>query len=182
MAFLSELPERATLLDVFGAFPRAAKPLLEYHEAVLRGPSPLSVRDRELIAAYVSALNACEYCVGVHAATAAAFGLPAATIAALTEDVARAPVDERLKPILAYVRKLTRQPARMTEADAAAVLAAGWDANALHDAAAICGLFNLMNRLVMGLGLEADASYFDAASKRLASADGYRAIVTLLKL
>jgi uncharacterized peroxidase-related enzyme len=182
MAFLPELPERATLLHVFGAFPHAATPLLEYHEAVLRGPSPLSVGDRELIAAYVSALNACDYCVGVHAATAEAFGLPAATIAALTEDVANAPVDERLKPILVYVRKLTRTPARMTESDAAAVFAAGWDAKALHDAVAICGLFNLMNRLVMGLGLAADQSYFDAAAKRLASAEGYRAIVALLKL
>ena len=39
MAFLSELPERATLLDVFGAFPHAATNyLLVFHSLKSGGP------------------------------------------------------------------------------------------------------------------------------------------------
>ena len=66
-----------------------------------------------------------------------------------------------------------------TEADAEAVLAAGWPEEALFDAVAICALYNLMNRLVNGLGIEADADYFEAAAKRL-STGGYAAMAEAL--
>ena len=70
MAYLPSLPGDAVLLDVFRAYPDTARPLLDYHQALLRGPSPLSVAERELIAAFVSGLNACGYCHGVHTAAA----------------------------------------------------------------------------------------------------------------
>jgi hypothetical protein len=66
----------------------------------------------------------------------------------------------------------------MTAADAEAVLAAGWEEPALHDAASVCGLFNLMNRLVEGLGIQADAGYFRLSAKRLAT-QGYAGLLPL---
>ena len=87
-----------------------------------------------------------------------------------------APVDERMKPVLRYVHKLTRMPSRLTAADAEAVLAAGWDEQTLHDAASVCGLFNLMNRLVEGLGIQADAGYFRLSAERLAT-QGYAGLL-----
>ncbi|GAB3383570.1 carboxymuconolactone decarboxylase family protein [Amycolatopsis echigonensis] len=179
MSYLPSLPAEAVLLDVFRSYPDTAGPLLDYHEALLRGPSPVSVAERELIAAYVSGLNSCGYCHGVHTATAAAFGVPGNTLSALLADVATAPVDERLKPLLSYVGKLTRTPSRMTEADAAAVFAAGWDERALHDAVSVCALFNLMNRLVDGLGITASADYFTRSARRLADG-GYAGLKTML--
>jgi hypothetical protein len=94
----------------------------------------------------------------------------------LLDDVDAAPVDERMKPVLRYVRKLTRTPSRLTAADAEAVLAARWDEQALHDAASVCGLFNLMNRLVEGLGIHADAGYFRLSAERLAT-QGYAGLL-----
>ena len=179
MAYLPSLPDDAVLLDVFRAYPQTARPLLAYHQALLRGPSPLSVAERELIAAYVSGLNACRYCHGVHTATAQAFGIPEGTLAALLDDVGTAPVAEPIKPLLRYAGKLTLTPARMTPADAQAVLAAGWPEQALYDAVAVCGLFNLMNRLVEGLGITAGEDYFCTAAGRL-SDGGYAALKELL--
>jgi len=179
MAYLPSLPDDAVLLDVFRAYPQAARPLLDYHQALLRGPSPLTVAERELIAAYVSGLNACRYCRGVHAATAQAFGIGAGTLAALLADVTTAPVAEQMKPILQYVGKLTLSPAKITPSDAQAVLAAGWEEQALHDAVAVCGLFNMMNRLVEGLGISAGEDYFRMAAQRLAGA-GYAGLKDLL--
>lgn len=176
MPYLPSLPANAVLLDLFKAYPDLYEPLLEYHEVLLRGPSPLSVGQRELIAAFVSALNACHYCHGVHAATAERFGISPTILAALVQDVTAAPVDAPLKPILLYVRKLTLSPAKMTAEDAEAVYAAGWDERALHDAVAICALFNLMNRLVDGLGIDAGDEYFRLASERLARV-GYVGLV-----
>jgi AhpD family alkylhydroperoxidase len=88
MAYLPSLPGDAALLDVFRAYPDTARPLLHYHQALLRGPSPRSVAERELIAAFVSGLNACGYCHGVHTATARAFGVGEGTLAGADEAAA----------------------------------------------------------------------------------------------
>ncbi len=181
MAYLKQLPAGAALLDVFKAYPHSFIPLIEYHQRLLRDPSPFSVAERELIAAFVSATNACAYCAGVHEATARAFGIEASILEALLAGVDSAPVSEKLKPVLRYVRKLTQTPARMTAQDADAIFAAGWDDRALHDAVAICGLFNCMNRLVEGFGIVVSPDYFNVSSRRLASAEGYLALVEILK-
>ncbi len=177
MTYLPSLPGDAVLLDVFRAYPGTSRPL--YHQALLRGPSPLSVAERELIAAYVSGLNACRYCHGVHAAVAEAFGIREGTLGALLDDIGAAPVTERIKPLLRYAGKLPLAPAKITPGDAEAVLAAGWAEQALHDAVAVCGLFNLMNRLVDGLGITADEDYFQASARRLAD-NGYAGLQDLL--
>ena len=177
MTYLESLPEDGTLLHVFQAFPETARPLLDYHETVMRGPSPFTVAERELIAAYVSGVNACTYCHGVHAATAAAFGVPAEQLTAALDDLGT--VDERLRPVLRYVGKLTRSPARVTDADVAAVRAAGWDDRAVHDAVLVCALFNFMNRLVDGLGVRAPDGYFAVSAERLHD-HGYAALADFL--
>jgi uncharacterized peroxidase-related enzyme len=175
MSFLPSLPDDAVLMDVFRAFPDAAGPLVEHHKVVLRGPSAFSVAERELIAGYVSGLNSCQYCQGVHGATAEAFGIPAGTLAALLADLDTAPVAANLKPVLRYVRALTLTPARVTATDAAAVFAAGWDEKALYDVVSVCALFNFMNRFVSGLGITADAAYFAAAAQRFVADTDYTA-------
>jgi uncharacterized peroxidase-related enzyme len=176
---LPSLPDDATLLDVFRAFPGTAGPLLDYHEALMRGPSPLTVAERELIAAYVSGLNACGYCHGVHQATAQTFGVSEQTLTALLDDVETAPVEDRLRALLRFVGKLTTSPARVSSADADAVLAAGWEEHALHDAVSVCGLFSFMNRLVNGLGITADDGYVELSGNRLAEG-GYAGLKHLL--
>ncbi|MFE9611443.1 carboxymuconolactone decarboxylase family protein [Streptomyces sp. NPDC006012] len=174
MAFLPVLPADATVLDVLKTFPEPAGPLVDYHQVVLRGPSELTVAERELIAAFVSALNSCRYCRGVHEAVAERFGIEHGVLAALLADLATAPVRDAMKPLFAYVRKLTVTPGRMTAADAEAVLAAGWQERTLYDAVSVCALFNLMNRIVEGLGVRApDDDYFAVAARRLSRDDGF---------
>ena len=180
MSFLKNLPQNAVLLQLFKSFPETSKPLLAYHEVLMRGPSPLSVADRELIAAFVSGLNACHYCHGVHEATARQFGLAEETMGSRRADVDAAAVDARLKPLLRCVRKLTLAPARMTPSDADGVFAAGWDDRALHDAVSVCALFNFMNRLVSGTGIDAGDEYFELAASRLHDG-GYGGLRTMLE-
>ena len=61
----------------------------------------------------------------------------------------------------------------MVQTDLEAVKAAGWDDQALHDIMAVCGLFNYMNRLVFGHGIELAPTGFDEGGKLLARF-GYR--------
>src|SRR5919197_1026809 len=167
MAHLPSLPQGATLLDVFKAFPETNKPLIEFHEALMRGPSPFSEAERESIAAYVSGLNRCRYCHGVHAATAERLGA--------TEGV----VPPRMQPVLDCADKLTREPAAITEADVDAVYEAGWDETALYNLVAVTALFNYMNRLVEGLGIGLDPAYVEPASRRLAER-GYLPLIDIM--
>jgi uncharacterized peroxidase-related enzyme len=153
MPLFPSLPDSAATSDIWRRFPAKVRDLAKLNEAVTRAPSAFSPGERELLAACVSAANACRYCYGVHSETARALGIDEAVFSALADDPAAAPVDERLKPVLAYVRKLTLTPAKMTQADADAVFAAGWDEDALHDAVLVCAMFNFMNRVVEGHGV-----------------------------
>ena len=151
MAFLATLPRGATLLDVFRKFPATSKPPIEFHEVLLRGPSPFSEAERELIAAYVSGLNRCRYCHGVHTATAELLGVEQGTLQQLIDGIDNADVAEKMKPVLKYAEKLTLVPGGLTSEEAEAVLSAGWDETALYHVVAVTALFNFMNRLVEGL-------------------------------
>ena len=180
MPRLRDLPANARLVDVFKQYPGLFAPLIEFHQRLLREDSPFTVAERELLAAYVSTLNACAYCAGVHEATARLFGVDATLLVRLAANPATAPVPEKLKPVFRYAKKLTETPARMTDADAAEVFAAGWDDRALRDAVAVCALFNCMNRLVEGYGISAPAEYYEVSAARLASPEGYGALTRLL--
>lgn len=160
MPFFPSLPEDAGVRHILKLHPRAGRALIEFHEALLRTDSQLTSRDKELIAAYVSGLNDCRYCYGVHAKTAAAFGIPEETFERLLADLEAAPVDERLKPILRYARVLTLEPSRATQDLIDAVLAAGWSERDLHDAILTVCLFNFMNRLLEGHGVKGAAALF----------------------
>jgi uncharacterized peroxidase-related enzyme len=179
VTYLKSLPEDSVLLQVFQAQPETARPLMEFHELIMRRPSAFTDGERELIAAYVSGVNACGYCHGVHTKTAEAFGVPAGVLEAALADLDTAPVDDKLRPVLRYVGKLTATPSRMTPADAQAVYAAGWDEQALYDAVMVCALFNFMNRMVDGLGVTADETYFAKSGQRLKEL-GYSGLATLL--
>jgi uncharacterized peroxidase-related enzyme len=177
MPFLPDLPPRASLLDVFKSYPASCGPLIAQHEPLLRGPSPLTVGQRELIAAYVSALNGCRYCREIHAAVAARLGIAAGLVDRLLEDPGAA--DTQLRPVIELARKLTVAPMTVRSADTEAVLAAGWGADGLYHAVAIVALFNQMNRLVEGLGIELEPGYLPVAATRLEQ-QGYAPLLAMI--
>jgi uncharacterized peroxidase-related enzyme len=180
MSYLRSLPADPALLDVLRAYPRSGAPLLELHEEIMRAESPLTAGERELIAAYVSALNGCGYCHGAHAAAAASFGVDPGLLAAVVGDLEAAPIDQRMIVLLGYLRKVTLSPSRVTAQDAAAVFDAGWDDQAMYDAVLVCALFNFMNRMVDGLGVQASPGYLQMSGHRL-FVRGYAGLATMLR-
>src|SRR5258707_12625174 len=81
--------------------PETGRPLSDLAEVLLRGPSTLTRGERELIAAYISALNDCRYCASSHSACAAA-QLPEGMelVAQVRADPATAAVSAKLKALL----------------------------------------------------------------------------------
>jgi uncharacterized peroxidase-related enzyme len=128
---------------------------MEFGKNIMTGPSELDRGDRELVAAYVSALNACSFCLGTHSAIASAFGRDPDLLQELINDPATAPLNDALRAIMNFVRKLCQQAPRITQSDADAVITAGWNEQTLSDVIAITAYFNLTNRLANGHGVKA---------------------------
>lgn len=189
MSAFPSIEGEPSLEKVFRNFPHTLPPLLEYHDRLLRDPSPLTVAERELIAAYVSGLNSCTYCHGAHVVAAQSFGIDRSLFDGLMQDIGTSEVEEKLKPLLEYVRKLTLTPAMMSDHDAEKVYAAGWEEQALFDAVSVCALFNFMNRIIEGSGiksnpLESSPEEFEARMRRMGGegVDPHRAERTYTKL
>jgi hypothetical protein len=97
-------------------------------------------------------------------------GIGRAVVDALVVDIDTAPIEQRWKPLIRFIKKLTLTPAELTQADADHVFDAGWDEDALHLAIGVTCRFSFMNRLVMGFGLEppeAHAAQETAAKRHL---------------
>jgi AhpD family alkylhydroperoxidase len=84
MAFFPSAPD-ADMKRTLAREPAIGIPFSQLNEAVMRGDAPFSAGERELLAAYVSALNGCDYCQCEHVALATAFGLPAGLLAQLLQ-------------------------------------------------------------------------------------------------
>ncbi|MDA0651918.1 MAG: carboxymuconolactone decarboxylase family protein [Proteobacteria bacterium] len=152
MSFFKSLPDGAGPGNIFSAYPEIYSHWTQMGEALINGPSPLSPGERELIQAYVSGLVKCRYSYIAHCEAAYARGIERGLIEKIVSDPDGAPVEAKLKPVLAYVKKLTLVPTEVTQADADAVFAAGWDEKALHDVIAVTARMNFMCRIVEGYG------------------------------
>jgi alkylhydroperoxidase family enzyme len=137
---------------IYTKYPDIYGPWSRMSEALMNGPSPLTPAQRELIFAYAAGVAKCHFVCIAHSEVAYARGIERGIIERLLQESDSASVDPRLKPLLAFVRKLTIAGSDMLQSDADAVFAAGWDEHALHDAIALTARAAFMQRLVEGYG------------------------------
>jgi uncharacterized peroxidase-related enzyme len=118
----------------------------------MRGPSSLTLADRELIATYVSAQNNCFLCANSHAAIARhLYGENRTIVDQAVADFRQAPLSEKMKALLVIAGKVQQGGRRVTEEDVAQARAQGADDKAIHDAVLITAAFCMYNRYVDGL-------------------------------
>jgi uncharacterized peroxidase-related enzyme len=152
MPFFKSMAENAGPPAVFERYPEVYGPWAHMSEAMMNGPSPLSQGERELILAYAAGVAGCEFVCVAHSEVAYAWGIERGLVEAMIADFDTAAVEEKLRPLLAYVRKLAVAPGSVAQADADAVFDGGWDEHALHDAVAITARAAFMQRLAQGFG------------------------------
>ena len=87
--------------------PETGKPLYDLAQVLLRGPSPLSEAERELIAAYVSHRNNCMFCMSSHAAAARClYGDEKNIVDEVLKDMFRSSVSDKMKVLLYIAGKV----------------------------------------------------------------------------
>jgi uncharacterized peroxidase-related enzyme len=133
--------------------PETAAPLGQLAEVLLRGDNTLERGERELIAAYVSSLNDCHFCMSSHAAFAA-LQLPDGwdVVDGVLHDPASAPVSDKMRGLLAIAGEVQRSGRAVTPETIAGAREAGATDVEIHDAVLIAAAFCMFNRYVDGLG------------------------------
>jgi uncharacterized peroxidase-related enzyme len=167
-----ELPEGLPgITSAFAFRPETAKPMRALAETLLRGPSPLSSADRELIAAFVSGRNDCHFCHASHrAASAHHDGGSYELVDAVRSDFQNAPVSAKLKALLAIASKVQQGGKHVTPEDVAAARAEGAVDLEIHDTVLIAAAFCMFNRYVDGLATftPVDEGMYDRMGERMA--------------
>jgi uncharacterized peroxidase-related enzyme len=156
--------------------PETAKPLGELAEVLLRAPNSLTAGERELIAAYVSGLNECNFCSNSHSAFAAAqLDEGMSLVDAVRADLDSAPVSDKIRALLLIAGAVQQDGRKVTASLVDAARAEGATDVEIHDTVLIAAAFCMYNRYVDGLGTFApDSSEVYAESAKRIVEHGYR--------
>ena len=148
--------ERGAVGDIFAVTSLHAGVIdahLSLYEELQFGDSPLSRRERELIATVVSRENRCGYCLSHHADAFGRHATEPGLQALVSTDYSRAPLSPRERAIADHAAKLTRAPGTVTQEDVARLREAGLDDRGVLDVTLVAAYFNFANRVANGLGL-----------------------------
>ena len=157
--------------------PAVARPMGELTDALLHAPNTLPAGDRELIGAYVSALNGCAFCHASHAALAAChLGRDESFVTSVVRDPKQADISPKMKALLAIAGRVQQGGRAVEEADITRARALGATDMEIHDTVLIAAMFCMFNRYVDGLDAwtPADAAGYRERA-RLVAQHGYLA-------
>ena len=150
--------------------PETGKFLYELAQVLLRGESPLSEAERELIAAYVSSRNDCMFCMSSHAAAARYLYKDKKQVVDIAlDDYMSAPIAEKLKALLNIAGKVQQNGKAVLPEDVEAVRNAGANDRDIHDTVLIAATFSMFNRYVDGLAslTPTDPKEYEAMGERM---------------
>ena len=159
------LPDAARVAFYHKAF--FGTPMGAWTQAAMRGPSPWSIAERELMAAMVAKWNCSAFCIGAHGAVAAKT-MDRSSVDAVLTDFRSAPISEPLKAALTFLEIMTLRPMDLSAEHAAAALRSGVTTEALQDAIAVATVFNIIARYADALDFAMPSSKeFDRAATML---------------
>lgn len=151
--------------------PETGKPLYDLAEVLLRGESPLSSAERELIAAYVSHRNDCTFCMSSHAAASRElYGENKEIVDHVLNDMQQSEISDKMKELLNIAGKVQILGKEVSPGDIERARALGAIDREIHDTVLIAATFCMFNRYVDGLATltPTDPKEYEAMGKRLA--------------
>jgi uncharacterized peroxidase-related enzyme len=162
-------PEQLTALKVtpsnraVGAYslvlahdPEALSERSPLYNGIMFGQKGLPRGDRELGAVAASRINGCAYCASVHALRFNQLTKRPDVMDLMQSGGVEAGFEPRVKAIVDYSAKLTRDPASITAADAAPLRAHGLSDLEILDLTHAVAMFAWANRLMQSLGAPAE--------------------------
>ncbi len=114
------------------------------------GDDPLPPLLRQEIATFVSHLNHCVYCLASHSADVEILGGDVDAVSAAAADLDRAPLDDKMRALFAFVKKVVDSPDTFGEGDWHAAMNAGWRNDELESAIYVAAWYQFMNTIATG--------------------------------
>ncbi len=177
MSYFSYSKNYQGFVDIVLGNPERYLPAVEFLDTVVCQQSELSQVERELIGAYVSILNGCDFCYGVHEAVAKSLNADSNVLLALKTNLENARIDPKLFSIFSLTKKVTEEPSKIVKKDIQAVIDAGWSEKTAEDVVGVASIFAFLNRLVDGFGIKGSPDYFAAIGEGFKDLGGYESFV-----
>jgi uncharacterized peroxidase-related enzyme len=132
--------------------PDTGKPLYQLAQILLGEDSTLSKADRELIAAFVSSRNNCDFCMSSHAAAARyLYKTDAGIVDLALNDYKNAPISDKLRTLLSIALHVQQDARTVNNEQVALAKSFGATDRDIHDTVLIAAVFCMINRYVDGL-------------------------------
>lgn len=129
-----------------------------YNDLML-GSSGLSKLEREMIAVVVSSINHCYYCLTAHGAAVRQLSGDPSLGEMMVMNFRAANLYARQTAMLEFAVKLTEDPAKIVEADRAALRQAGFSDRDIWDIASTAAFFNMSNRVAAAIDMRPNDEY-----------------------
>ena len=140
--------------------PRKFELFRRYNNELMLGESGLSALEREMIAAVVSCVNHCHYCLVAHGAQVRVLSGDAVLGDQLVANYRAAALSRRQRAMLDFVWKLSESPDSVGDADRAALRRAGFGDEDIFDIAEVAGFYNMTNRLAAAIDMRPNREYY----------------------
>jgi uncharacterized peroxidase-related enzyme len=158
---------------LFAFRPEMTAHLAKFTHELMHAPAPISSGLRELIAAYTSYLNECEFCAKSHAAIAAEILGNEDFVWSVLRDPEKSALPENEKALLRFVAKVTKDLPSITAADVELVRESGWADDAIYYALTVCAMFNFYNRWITASGVHAVSHEGHRVRAKVMAQNGY---------
>ncbi len=158
---------------LFASRPEMTVHLARFSHSAMHEEAPIEPKLRELIAAYTSYVNQCEFCYKCHAAIAGELYGDEALVWSALRDLESSPLSEKEKALLRFVRKVTLNLPSVGASDSQQLRDLGWTDDAIFYTITVCGLFNFYNRWVTASGVPAVSEEGHRSRAKVVAHHGY---------
>ena len=143
-----------------------------YLESLMRQETLLPTYIKEMIFAYVSGLNNCQYCKNIHAEISKKL-LKDSSESDPLSDISLSDIDEKYKPVLKFSYKVNEDIDSINEEDIKEILEYKFPDNVITEIISICGAAQFMNTTVRGHKIKPLNDTMNIASAKMMIEKGY---------
>ena len=151
------------VLKAYAFDPVKLQAFIDMVDDLMLADSGISKLEREMIAVVVSAINHCHYCLTAHGAAVRQRSKDPVMGELMVQNYRAADLSEKQMAMLDFAVKLTEQPAKIVEADRAALRSVGFSDRDIWDIAATAAFYNMSNRLAAATDMRPNAEYHGMA-------------------
>jgi len=131
-----------------------------YHDALMEKESGLSKAEREMIVVATSAANHCQYCVVAHGAILRIRARNPRVADQVAVNYNKAEITPRQRAMLDFAMKVATESHAVTDADFAALRAAGFSDEDIWDIGAVAAFFALSNRMANMIAMRPNDEFY----------------------